>query len=299
MRKALPLAFVLPLAGCAEPAPEPRAPAEEPVVATATATATARSFENHDATPSDGERLTAANGAASSSSALASSVPATTAAPSAPVTTTTTATAMATPPGRPKGPFKASTHPGMVDPSRASLSAPAVFKVKFVTSAGDFQVTCRRSFGPKVADRFFNLVKIGFYDDVAFFRVVRSPQPFVVQFGISGVPAANGVWSQAFLSPDPVKHGNKRGTLTFAMSGDKQLTTQVFINYGDNSRLDAMGFAAICDVDGEGMSVVDAIFSGYGEKPSRSQERIQKEGNAFLRREFPELDYIETARIVP
>lgn len=210
-------------------------------------------------------------------------------------TTATAATAA-------KGPFPTSTHPAMKDPSLAKDEAPAKFTAKFDTTAGAFEVECTREWAPSGVDRFYNLVKIGFYDDVAFFRAVKG---FMVQFGIHGDPEVSKHWSSANIDPDEVKQSNKRGMVTFAQAGrpaGQGLTasarsTQIFINYADNDRLDGMGFAPICKVS-KGMDVVDKIHQGYGEAPSREQPILQSKGNAHLREKYPELDYIKTAKIV-
>ena len=207
-------------------------------------------------------------------------------------------TTPATPAVSAKGPFPESTNPGIKDPSKAKDKAPASFKVKFETTAGDFEVECKREWAPNGVDRFYNLVKMGFYDDSALFRVVKSPKPFVVQFGIHGNPEVSKVWRDSNLPPDPVKEANKRGTLTYAMAGSPDTrSTQLFINFGDNDRLDGMGFAPICKVTGDGMDVVDKIESSYGETPSRDQGQIQSSGNKYLREKYPKLDYIKTAKL--
>ncbi|MBL8740555.1 MAG: peptidylprolyl isomerase, partial [Myxococcales bacterium] len=163
-------------------------------------------------------------------------------------------TASATAPVEAKGPFPESTDPNLKDVAKASVKAPAKFTVKFETTVGDFDVECTRDWAPIAVDRFYSLVKINYFDDVAFFRVVQKPEPFVVQFGIHGNPEVSAVWKNANLDREDVKQSNTRGTLTFAMSGQtdtpKKTTatrsTQLFFNYGDNSRLDDMGFAPLC-----------------------------------------------------
>jgi peptidyl-prolyl cis-trans isomerase A (cyclophilin A) len=214
---------------------------------------------------------------------------------------TAAASAPAANPGGPskaKGPFPESTNPALRDPSKAKDKAPATFKVKFETTQGDFEVDCHRDWAPNGVDRFYNLAKIGFFDDVAFFRVVKTPKPFVVQFGIHGNPDVAKVWQSSNLPPDPVKETNTRGTLTYAMAGSPDTrSSQIFVNLGDNPRLDTMGFAPICKVVGSGMDIVDKLESSYGETPSRDQGQIQSQGNAFLRQKFPLLDYVKTARL--
>ena len=184
------------------------------------------------------------------------------------------------------------------NPAALNETAPATYNVQFDTSAGTFVVQVHRDWAPNGADRFYNLVKNGFYDDTRFFRVISG---FMVQFGISGDPAISTVWRGARIPPDPVKQSNKRGYITYAMGGSPDTrTTQVFINFADNGSLDRMGFAPFGQVT-SGMDVVDKIYSAYGEGAPRGrgpdQGRIQAEGNAYLMKEFPKLDYIKAATI--
>src|SRR5215470_18791347 len=184
---------------------------------------------------------------------------------------------------------------------RSGGTAPETYRVLFTTSKGDFTVQVTRAWAPKGADRFYELVKNGFYDDVRFFRVIREPRPFMAQFGISGDPAVSAKWSDANLQDDPPKESNTRGRISFATAGPNTRTTQVFINYGDNSRLDSRGFAPFGEVI-SGMEVVDQLYADYGEgAPAGNgpdQGRIEKEGNAYLTKDFPNLDYIKTASIM-
>jgi peptidyl-prolyl cis-trans isomerase A (cyclophilin A) len=190
----------------------------------------------------------------------------------------------------------------LLEPQSAALNqrAPATYRVRFETNKGAFTVEVTRDWAPKGADRFYNLVKNGFYDEVRFFRVIRSPRPFMAQFGINRSPAVSSKWEEAVIEDDPVKESNTRGTISFATGGPNTRTTQVFINYGDNSRLDAQGFSPFGRVT-EGMEVVDQLYADYGEGApggrGPDQDRIQNEGNDYLAREFPKLDYIMTARI--
>ena len=172
-------------------------------------------------------------------------------------------------------------------------SPPAEYRVRFETSKGDVVVRVVRAWAPLGADRFRELVASGFYDGARFFRVVPN---FVVQFGIAGDPALTKKWDKTEIQDDPVTQSNTRGRLTFATSGPNTRTNQLFINLKDNVRLDKMGFSAFGEVV-EGMTVVEELYSGDREKPD--QDRIEKEGNAYLLREFPKLDFITTARIVP
>ena len=156
-----------------------------------------------------------------------------------------------------------------------------------------------RSLAPNGADRFYNLVQSGYFTDVEFFRVISG---FMCQFGIHGDPKVSAAWREARISDDPVKASNIRGAITFATAGPNTRTTQLFINLADNKRLDGMGFSPFGKVT-EGMDVVDKIYSEYGEgAPHGSgpdQGRIQEKGNAYLKKEFPKLDYIKSAAIQP
>lgn len=215
------------------------------------------------------------------------------------------ATATPAEPVQAKGPFPESTDPNLKDVAKASVKAPAKFTAKFETTVGDFEVECTRDWAPIAVDRFYSLVKVGFFDDIAFFRVMREPKPFMVQFGIHGNPEVSKVWREANLDREDVKQSNTRGMLTFAMSGQtdtpKKTTatrsTQLFINYADNSNLDAMGFAPLCQVTGDGMNVVDKIYTGYGAALGEKQGKLQMEGNKFLREKYPAVDYIKTVRL--
>jgi peptidyl-prolyl cis-trans isomerase A (cyclophilin A) len=170
--------------------------------------------------------------------------------------------------------------------------APDHFKVKFDTTKGPILIQVERDWAPIGADRFYTLVKTGYFSGDRFFRVVPS---FVVQFGINGDPKLTARWRQANLKDDPVKENNMRGTLTFATAGPGTRTTQLFINLNDNVQLDGQGFAPFGRVI-DGMNGVDQIFSGYGETPD--QTRIENEGNAYVEKDFPKLDYIKSASIV-
>jgi peptidyl-prolyl cis-trans isomerase A (cyclophilin A) len=187
-----------------------------------------------------------------------------------------------------------------MSPSQATATAPATYKVKMTTAKGDFVIEVHRDWSPLGADRFYNLVKLGYFNDVAFFRVIKG---FMVQFGINGDPALNRAWRVATFKDDPsTKHSNTRGTITFATAGPNMRTTQVFINYGNNSRLDAMGFTPFGKVV-SGMNVVDKIEGMYGEgAPSGNgpeQEATQRQGNAYLKAQFPKLDYVKKATLEP
>jgi peptidyl-prolyl cis-trans isomerase A (cyclophilin A) len=171
-------------------------------------------------------------------------------------------------------------------------TAPERYRVRFETSVGEFEVEVIRAWAPRGADRFYNLVKHGWYDENRFFRVLPN---FVVQFGINGDPAISKWWRNAKIPDDPVTQSNKRGTITFATAGEDSRTTQVFINYADNTQLDKQGFAPFGRVV-SGMPVVDRINASYGQAPN--QGMIQQQGNAYLKANFPNLDYIKKATIV-
>jgi peptidyl-prolyl cis-trans isomerase A (cyclophilin A) len=173
------------------------------------------------------------------------------------------------------------------------IPAPDTFDVAFATSRGPFTVQVYRSWAPNGADRFYQLVGSGFFDDQRFFRVVPG---FVAQWGLHGDPKLNEPWDVKPLDDDSVKTSNVRGTVTFANLGPHTRTHQLFINLVDNKNLDALGFAPIGRVT-DGMAVVDSLYNGYGEKPD--QALIQSLGNSYLARMFPRLDYITSARIVP
>ncbi|MDO8676984.1 MAG: peptidylprolyl isomerase [Acidobacteriota bacterium] len=189
----------------------------------------------------------------------------------------------------------------LMNPAAFKDEAPPTYNVRFDTSAGVFVVKVTRDWAPKAADRFYSLVKNGFYDGIRFHRAVPN---FMTQFGVHGNPTVANIWSRASFTPDPVKHGNKRMTLTFAMGGKPSTaTTQVFINARDNSNLDGQGFAAFGEVV-EGQDVAGKLFNGYGDAPSRGGQgpdnaRMAKEGNAYLEKEFPKLDYIKAATLEP
>jgi len=183
------------------------------------------------------------------------------------------------------------------NPALANEKAPEVFKVKFRTSKGEFVIESHREWSPLGADRFYNLAKIGYFTDIAFFRVISG---FMAQFGIHGDPAISANWRIAQIKDDPVIRSNKKGYISFAMAGTNTRTTQLFINYGNNANLDSMGFSPFGKVI-EGMDVVDSIYSGYGEgAPSGrgpSQHLIQSRGNEYLKKDFSQLDYIIEAII--
>jgi peptidyl-prolyl cis-trans isomerase A (cyclophilin A) len=189
--------------------------------------------------------------------------------------------------------------PAFTDPAKLTEKAPEAFKVQFDTTKGNFTIEVNRSLSPNGADRFYNLVRSGYFKDIAFFRVIPG---FMCQFGIHGDPSVSAKWRDANINDDPVKGSNMRGTITFATAGPNTRTTQLFINFGDNTRLDGMGFSPFGKVT-EGMDVVDKINAEYGEGApggrGPAQDRIQGEGNAYLKKDFPNLDYIKSATIIP
>lgn len=235
----------------------------------------------------------------------------------APEPSATAATASVTPPTPPTPPvvppvaplapapspsaadLASAVHPALLSPALLKDKAPAVFKAQFTTNRGSFVVEVHRDWAPNGADRIYNLVKAGFYDDTRFFRAIDG---FMVQFGISGDPAVSTKWHDANLQDDPVKQSNKRAFVTFAMAGPNTRTTQIFINYKDNVNLDPMGFSPFGQIS-KGMDVVDSLYKGYGEGAPRGagpdQGRLQQEGNAYLDTSFPKLDHIIRATLVP
>ena len=185
----------------------------------------------------------------------------------------------------------------LASPASLRERAPAVYKAKFDTSKGAFVIEVNRDWAPIGADRFYNLVKHGFYDNVRFFRVISG---FMVQFGINGDPNLSVQWREARIKDDPVKQSNRRGTITYAMAGPDTRTSQVFINFADNSNLDRSGFSPFGRVI-SGMNVVDALNAEYGEGAPRGsgpdQGRLQQEGNAYLAKSFPRMDFVKKATI--
>lgn len=189
-----------------------------------------------------------------------------------------------------------STTGSLLHPASLHATAPATYDVKFHTTKGDFTVQVTRAWAPNGADRFYNLVEHHFYDNATLFRVVAG---FVVQFGIPADPRYGKIWADANIKDDPVKESNLRGYVTYAQSSaPNSRSTQVFVNFRDNSRLDSMGFAPFGKVT-EGMNVVESFYGGYADQPTGMQDQIANQGNAFLEKNFPKLDKILTARIVP
>jgi peptidyl-prolyl cis-trans isomerase A (cyclophilin A) len=191
------------------------------------------------------------------------------------------------------------TPAGFADPSKLTEKAPDTYKAQFDTTKGKITIEVTRALSPNGADRFYNLVRSGYFTDIAFFRVVPG---FMCQFGVNGDPKVSKAWFNASISDDPVKSTNARGTISFAARGPNTRTTQLFLNLVDNPRLDGMGFSSFGKIT-EGLDVLDKINGEYGEGAPRgrgpAQNRIQDEGNAYLKKEFPNLDYIKSAKILP
>jgi peptidyl-prolyl cis-trans isomerase A (cyclophilin A) len=195
----------------------------------------------------------------------------------------------------------APARPNLMNPASLKAKAPDVFKAQFMTTKGDFVVEVHRDWSPHGADRFYNLVKAGFFDGGAFFRVHPG---FMVQFGISSKPAVAKAWENANIPDDPVMGSNKRGFVTYAMSSlPNSRSTQLFINFKDNAFLDPQHFAPFGEVI-SGMDVVDMLYSGYGEIPAMGgkgpdPDKIEAEGDAYLLKNFPMIDKIKMAKILP
>ena len=189
-------------------------------------------------------------------------------------------------------------NPALLDASLATEQAPDLYRVKMETTAGNFVIEVHREWAPRGADRFYNLVKIGYYSDVAFFRVLTG---FMAQAGFHGNPAVSKVWLNSRIKDDPVTQSNTAGMVTFAMGGPDTRSTQIFVNYGDNSYLDASGFSPFGKVV-EGFEAVQELYSGYGEGAPNGkgpgQGKIYRQGNSYLKAEFPELDYITKAAVI-
>ena len=188
----------------------------------------------------------------------------------------------------------------LLNPAAFKETAPDTYNVKFDTSIGEFVIKVTRAWAPNGADRFYNLVKNGFYDEARFFRAVPN---FMVQFGLHANPAVTKMWQPARIPPDKVTQSNKKGFITFAMGATPDTrTTQVFINFRNNTNLDSMGFAPFGEVV-SGIEVVDKIYTGYGEAAPKGsgppQARVAGEGNAYLIKSFPKMDFIKKATIEP
>jgi len=186
----------------------------------------------------------------------------------------------------------------LLHPETLKAVAPASFQVKFTTTKGDFVVTVHRDWSPLGADRFYNLVRNRFFTNVAFFRIVQSGI-FIAQFGMAPDPKVGAAWYNANIKDDPRNPAvhNTKGTIVFATAGPGTRTTQLFINTGDDSaQLDPQGFTPFGEVT-QGLDIVQSFYAGYGERPD--QGRILNEGAAYLDKNFPSLDKIKSATVVP
>ncbi len=183
----------------------------------------------------------------------------------------------------------------LLKPSLLKDKAPEHYKVRFVTTRGEFTLAVTRAWAPLGADRFYTLVKHHFYDNASVFRVVPS---FVAQFGISAYPPVTAAWRGTDIKDDPVTQSNKKGYITFATSGPNTRTTQVFINLQDNARLDKMGFAPFGVVEGDGMRVVIMFYDQYGDDAGPDQPKIEKQGKPYLDKGWPKLDTITSATLL-
>lgn len=188
----------------------------------------------------------------------------------------------------------------LLNPTDAAFQAeaPDTFVARFETTAGLFDIEVIKAWSPNGADRFYNLVRNGYYDGNRFFRVLDG---FMAQIGLHGDPAVNDAWAETAFPDDPVAQTNGRGMVSFATRGPNTRTTQFFINYGNNANLDAMGFSPFGRVV-NGMEAVEALYGGYGEGaprgPGPDQTQIRSRGNEYLEEFFPRLDYVERATIV-
>jgi peptidyl-prolyl cis-trans isomerase A (cyclophilin A) len=195
-----------------------------------------------------------------------------------------------------KRPVGASTYDRLLlKPALLKAKAPEQYKVKFVTTRGEFTISVTRAWAPLGADRFYNLVRHHFYDNATIFRVVPN---FVAQFGISAYPAVTAAWRGTDIKDDPVTQSNKKGYITFATAGPNTRTTQVFINLHDNGGLDGQGFAPFGVVDADGMNVVQMFYDQYGDNAGIDQAKIESQGKPYLDKGFPKLDIIKSATLL-
>jgi peptidyl-prolyl cis-trans isomerase A (cyclophilin A) len=181
----------------------------------------------------------------------------------------------------------------LLAPSKLNAEAPATYDATFHTTAGDFTITVHRAWAPRGADRFYNLVKNGFFDGQRLFRVVPD---FVVQWGISSYPEVSGAWQSATILDDPVVRHNDRGTISFATAGPDTRTTQVFVNLANNRSLDAMGFAPFGKVT-SGLGTFAKLYSGYADNPTSHQQDMSDQGEDYFAQNWPKLDTIESADV--
>jgi peptidyl-prolyl cis-trans isomerase A (cyclophilin A) len=190
----------------------------------------------------------------------------------------------------------AAAKPDLMNPASLTAKAPESYQAKFTTTKGVVIIEVTRAWAPRGADRFYNLVRAGYFTDAPFFRVVPN---FMAQFGIIAKPEVNRALGNASFADDPkTAHSNTRGMVTFATTGAPNTRgTQLFINYKDNSFLDPQGFLPIGQVV-EGMEIVDQFYSGYGDTVNKEGD-LENGGKAYVDRNMPKLDRIVSATIVP
>ena len=191
----------------------------------------------------------------------------------------------------------ANTHPAMLDPSQATEEAPAVFRAKFATTKGDFIVEAHRDWSPNGVDRFYNLIKIGYFKDIVIFRAIPK---FMWQFGIHGDPNVNEKWAESKIKDDPSKPSisNTEGYLTFAKTGaPNSRSVQFFVNLGSNGFLDKQGFTPFAKVI-NGMDVVRKVNTEYGENSPEVQRSFQQLGNDYILKKYPNLDKIASVTLI-
>lgn len=191
--------------------------------------------------------------------------------------------------------------PVFADPRASAVNrrAPDVFTAEFETTKGTVAIEVTRAWAPVGADRFYNLVASGFYDGQ---RISRVRPGFIAQWGLHNDPAVIAAWKAAYIADDPPRHANVKGTVAFAFRDPQTRTTQVYVNLADNTRLDAQGFAPFGRVV-RGMAAVEAWYGGYGESAGGGlrggqQGAVEREGAAWLDRNYPKLDRIIRARVV-
>lgn len=191
---------------------------------------------------------------------------------------------------------KGKPHPALTDPSQATEKAPEEFQVKVETTKGDFLLVVKRKWSPNGADRFYNLIQIGYFKDIAIFRAIEG---FMFQFGIHGDPKISDKWAEANIKDDPdAGISNRKGFITYAKSGrPHSRSTQFFINLGNNGSLDRDGFTPFGEVT-KGIEVIDKINTEYGENPRDVQSSFKANGNEYIKRRFPNIDFIKSMSLV-
>jgi peptidyl-prolyl cis-trans isomerase A (cyclophilin A) len=186
----------------------------------------------------------------------------------------------------------------LLQPRSFTETAPEHYRVRLETTQGDIVIAVTRAWAPLAADRFYNLVRAGYYDGIAFHRVLPG---FVAEFGIHGDPWVNAAWRQALMADEPVRQSNTRGRVTFSRNTPNSRTVQVFINLDDNRSLDGQGFSPFGEVE-EGMAVAESLYAEYGDGPPRGEGVYQAmaiaRGDAYLEEEFPLLDRIRRAEVL-